>query len=90
MSDRTPAPSLPVANGDVYRVRGLTCNLCVGTALENLRLLPGVEGLGAELVPYGVSTVTVSPAGVATRGRVREVLRRSGFRLLSGRHHAHP
>ena len=76
-----------------YRVRGLTCSRCVGTALEELRLLPGVDQIKVKLVPFGVSLVTILPVNGPTAEQVRAGLRRAGFRVVSGRRsrsrHAH-
>jgi copper chaperone len=73
------------ATGATYRVRGLTCSRCVGTALDELRVLPGVERIGVRLVPFGVSLVTIEPLDGATAEQVRDVLRRVGFRIVSRR-----
>lgn len=71
--------------GATFRVRGLTCSRCVGTALEELRLLPGVERIGVRLVPFGVSLVTIEPLDGATADLVRAALRRVGFRVVARR-----
>ena len=73
------------ASGATYRVRGLTCSRCVGTALDELRLLPGVERIRVRLVPFGVSLVTIEPVDCATAEQVRVGLRRVGFRIVSRR-----
>ena len=54
MADGTNGWQERRAPGATYRVRGLTCSRCVGTALDELRLLPGVERIGVRLVPCGV------------------------------------
>lgn len=71
--------------GTTFRVRGLTCSRCVGTVLEELRLLPGVERIGVRLVPFGVSLVTIEPLDGATAERVQAGLRRAGFRVVARR-----
>lgn len=80
------------STGATYRVRGLTCSRCVGTAMDELRGLPGVERIGVRLVPFGVSLVTIEPVDRATAEQVRAGLRRVGFRIVSRRkrkrHHA--
>lgn len=73
------------AAGATYRVRGLTCSRCVGTALDELRSLPGVERIGVRLVPFGVSLVTIEPLDAATVEQVRAGLRRVGFRIVARR-----
>lgn len=85
MADGTNGWQERRAPGATYRVRGLTCSRCVGTALDELRLLPGVERIGVRLVPYGVSLVTIEPVDCATAEQVRVGLRRVGFRIVSRR-----
>lgn len=68
-----------------FRVRGLTCSRCVGTVLEELRLLPGVERIGVRLVPFGVSLVTIEPLDGETAELVRAGLRRAGFHIVARR-----
>lgn len=71
------------ATGATYRVRGLTCSRCVGTALDELRVLPGVERISVRLVPFGVSLVMIEPLDGATAEQVRAGLSRVGFRIVS-------
>ncbi|HEY3407631.1 MAG TPA: heavy metal-associated domain-containing protein [Propionicimonas sp.] len=75
----------PAARGVTYRVRGLTCSGCVGTALDELRALPGVERILMTLVPFGVSSVRIEPHDAATAEQVRAGLRRVGFRIVASR-----
>lgn len=92
MADGMNGPQEHRASGATYRVRGLTCSRCVGTALDELRALPGVERIELKLVPFGVSLVTIEPLDGASAEQVRERLRRVGFRIVSRRrrkrHHA--
>ncbi len=67
-----------------YGVRGLTCMRCLVAALEELRRLPGVDEVGVDLVPFGESRITVTPASAAPRASVRAALDRLGF-VLTGR-----
>jgi copper chaperone CopZ len=43
-----------------YKVTGMTCDHCARAVTEELTSLDGVTGLAVELVPGGVSAVTVS------------------------------
>jgi copper chaperone CopZ len=43
-----------------YKVTGMTCDHCAHAVTEELTSLDGVTGLAVELVPGGVSAVTVS------------------------------
>lgn len=85
MADGMKARQERRAPGATYRVRGLTCSRCVGTALDELRLLPGIERIGVRLVPFGVSLVTIEPLDGATVEQVRAGLRRVGFRIVARR-----
>ena len=75
------------------RVLGLTFSRCVGAALEELRLLPGVDQIEVKVVPFGVSLAMILPVDGPTAEQVRAGLRRAGFRVVSGRrtrsHQAH-
>lgn len=85
MADDMDGPREREAPGATFRVRGLTCSRCVGAALEELRLIPGVERIGVRLVPFGVSVVTIDPLDGATAEQVRAGLRRVGFRIVARR-----
>ncbi|WP_282007012.1 heavy-metal-associated domain-containing protein [Propioniciclava sinopodophylli] len=88
MTKQTTATRIDDAPAVEYGVRGLTCGLCVGAAMEELRLLPAVVEWGVELVPNGESTVTVASAGEASGGEVAAALVRAGFHP-TGRRQAH-
>ena len=45
-----------------YLVQGMTCGQCVGSVSREVARLEGVSGEDVELVPDGVSTVTISSA----------------------------
>lgn len=68
-----------------YGVRGLTCVQCLVSVIDQVRALPGVDGVRVDLVPFGESRVSVVPDGAVTRDQVRGTLDRAGFRLV-GRH----
>lgn len=72
-----------------YRVRGLTCNRCLVSALEAVRAMPGVRRVTMSLVPSGESLLTVTPASAATGSELRARLGDVGFELTT-RFHEHP
>lgn len=75
-----------------YGVRGLTCVRCLVSVIDGVRALPGVEGVGVDLVPFGESRVSVVPSGAVTRDQVRGVLDEAGFTMVgrrSGRNDQH-
>jgi hypothetical protein len=79
-----------MARSATYGVMGLMCVRCVVSAIEEVRALPGVHGVGVDLVPLGESFVTVIPARAATSEEVRASLSRAGFEYLGRRpNHRH-
>lgn len=65
------------------RVQGMTCSHCVASVTEELSALDGVQEVGVELSPGGVSTVTISSAGVLDAGRVRVAIEEAGYSLAN-------
>ena len=43
-----------------YKVTGMTCEHCASAVTQELASLDGVTGVAVELIPGGVSAVTVS------------------------------
>ncbi len=68
-----------------YGVRGLTCWRCMVSLIDEVRALPGVDGVQVDLVPYGESRVSVIPDGAVTRDQVRGSLGHAGFELVDAR-----
>ncbi len=60
------------------KVRGLTCGHCVHAVTEELTALDGVSAVSVDLVPDGVSTVTVDAAGALDEQQVRSALTEAG------------
>ena len=58
-------------NTSTYTVTGMTCGHCVGAVTQELSGLPGVTDVTIDLVPEGLSTVTVSSAGPLAEDAVR-------------------
>lgn len=74
-----------MSKGAAYAVRGLTCMRCLVAAIEELRGLPGVDEVGVDLVPFGESRITLTPASAAPSASVRAALDRVGFVLIERR-----
>lgn len=72
-----------------YGVRGLTCVQCLVSVIEQVRALPGVDGVRVDLVPFGGSRVSVVPDGAVTRDQVRGSLDQVGFTLVASPSGAH-
>jgi copper chaperone len=45
-----------------YKVTGMTCEHCVGAVTSEVSALDGVSSVQVQLLPNGVSTVTVTSA----------------------------
>ncbi|MFB9074347.1 heavy-metal-associated domain-containing protein [Citricoccus parietis] len=68
-----PAP----AGISTYPVEGMTCGHCVTSVTEELSALDGVATVDVDLVPGGVSTVTVT--GPVAPAAVRAAIEEAGY-----------
>ncbi len=66
-----------------YKVTGMTCGHCVNAVTSELSGLDGVTAVTVDLVPDGVSLVTVTSAAPLPAGAVTEALDEAGGYLLS-------
>ena len=64
-----------------YGVEGMTCSHCVTSVTEELSGLHGVERVNVELVPGGVSRVTVASATELDHDDVVAAIEEAGYRL---------
>ncbi|GAA1139004.1 heavy-metal-associated domain-containing protein [Nesterenkonia lutea] len=69
------------ARTDSYAVEGLTCGHCVGTVIEAIRALEGVEDVRIDLQAGGVSPVAVT--GSTTSAAVRTAIEEAGYSLAT-------
>jgi len=60
-------------------VDGMTCGHCVGTVIEAIKALEGVEDVRIDLQAGGVSTATVT--GSPTSAAVRIAIEDAGYSL---------
>jgi copper chaperone len=66
-----------------YKVTGMTCEHCVHAVTEELSRLDGVTGVRVDLVPEGVSAVTVTSAAPLAAEAVPAALDEAGdYRLV--------
>jgi copper chaperone CopZ len=65
-----------------YPVTGMTCEHCVNAVTSELRALDGVSAVGVDLVPDGVSVVTVTSAAPLPEPAVAEALDEAGGYLI--------
>ncbi|HUN37388.1 MAG TPA: heavy-metal-associated domain-containing protein [Trebonia sp.] len=67
-----------------YKVAGMSCEHCVDAVTSELRSLDGVAGVAVELVPEGLSLVTVTSARPLAEGAVAAALDEAGDYRLGG------
>jgi copper chaperone CopZ len=60
------------------KVQGMTCGHCAHAVTEEIGALEGVQSVSVDLVPDGVSTVTVEADGPLDTDRVRAALAEAG------------
>jgi copper chaperone CopZ len=66
-----------------YPVTGMTCEHCVQAVTSELTSLAGVSGVTVDLVPDGVSRVTVTSDGSLPGHVVSKALDEAGGYLIS-------
>jgi len=67
-----------------YKVTGMSCDHCARAVTEELTSLDGVTDVAVELVPGGVSTVTVSSEVQLSGDAVAAALDEAGEYHLAG------
>ena len=65
-----------------YPVTGMTCEHCVNAVTGELGALDGVSGVTVDLVPDGISPVTVTSAAPLAEPAVAEALDEAGGYLI--------
>ena len=68
-----------------YQVTGLTCEHCARAVSAELRAVDGVSDVAVELVPGGVSAVTVTSEARLAAAAVAAALDEAGDYQLAGR-----
>ena len=66
-----------------YPVTGMTCEHCVSTVTSELGGLDGVSGVTVDLVPDGISLVTVASDAPLPEPAVAEALDEAGGYLIT-------
>jgi copper chaperone len=66
-----------------YKVTGMTCEHCVNAVTSELTSLDGVSAVAVDLVPDGVSQVTVTSGNPLPGTAVTEALDEAGGYLLA-------
>jgi copper chaperone CopZ len=66
-----------------YPVTGMTCDHCVQAVTSELSRLGGVSGVAVNLVPGGVSLVTVTSNGPLPETEVSDALDEAGGYVIA-------
>lgn len=64
-----------------FHVEGMTCGHCVSAVEAELTALPGVQNVEVELVPDGVSKLTVTSDATPDPDQVRAAIDEAGYTL---------
>ena len=67
-----------------YKVTGMTCEHCVGAVTGELTSLGGVSDVRVDLVPGGLSAVTVTSEATLSEQQVAAALDEAGDYELAG------
>ena len=68
-----------------YQVAGMTCEHCTRAVSEELTALDGVTGVSVDLVPGGMSAVTISSEAPVAGQAIAAALDEAGdYRLAAG------
>jgi copper chaperone CopZ len=70
-------------NVTTFEVSGMTCGHCVASVTEEVGQVDGAESVTVELVPGGVSRVTVSGAVPLDRAAIAAAIDEAGYELVS-------
>lgn len=65
-----------------YRVEGMTCGHCERAVVQELMAVDGIESVAVDLVPAGVSVVTVTGAAAPSRADVAAAVDEAGYTLV--------
>lgn len=65
-----------------YHVEGMTCEHCERAVVQELTSVDGVRSVTVELVPQGVSIVTVSGESEPSRADIAAAVEEAGYSLV--------
>ncbi|WP_255454966.1 heavy-metal-associated domain-containing protein [Cryobacterium adonitolivorans] len=67
---------------DTFQVAGMTCSHCVASVTAEVGRVAGAEGVDVELVPGGLSRVTVSSSSPVDRAAVAAAIDEAGYEMI--------
>ena len=65
------------------KLKGLTCQGCVGSVNDELQSLPGVTDVNIQLVNGGVSTATVTSNPTPSTQQLHDAVTEAGYTVVS-------
>ncbi|TFD33699.1 copper chaperone [Cryobacterium sp. TMT1-19] len=66
-----------------FQVSGMTCSHCVKSVTAEVGQVAGAEAVDVDLVPGGVSVVTVSSSGPLDPAAVAAAIDEAGYELVT-------
>lgn len=66
-------------------VEGMTCNHCVGSVTKELMSVPGVTEVSVELVPEGLSRVTIESEAEVAEADISEAIVEAGYEMVGSK-----
>jgi copper chaperone len=63
-------------------VQGMTCQHCVASVTKEVQALSGVDDVSIEVVPDGLSTVTVTAHEELSRGDLVDAVAAAGYSVV--------
>lgn len=79
-SERTAEPT---GMTTTFQVSGMTCSHCVKSVTAEVGQVAGAEAVDVDLVPGGVSVVTVSSSGPLDPAAVAAAIDEAGYELVT-------
>ena len=73
----------PTGMTTTFQVSGMTCSHCVKSVTTEVGEVAGAEAVAVDLVPGGVSLVTVSSSGPLDSAAVAAAIDEAGYELVT-------
>ena len=73
----------PTGTTTTFQVAGMTCSHCVKSVTAEVGQVAGAEAVDVDLVPGGVSLVTVSSSGPLDSTAVAAAIDEAGYELVT-------
>jgi copper chaperone CopZ len=71
-----------MSQAHTYEVRGMTCDHCARAVIAELNKLDAITEISVDLVPEGISAVTVVSSTDVPLAAVRDAIDHAGYELV--------